>query len=389
MKNIFDERASACALNRIFGYEPRYASELIGNLGSADAVFRLTENELSDILGPFSKYRGKINGSVRDEAARELSWLADNGCTFIASTEDCFPTLLRECEDAPAGLYVRSDSPPEEIFKPGECISVVGTRDISLYGKEWCPEIIGALSSVRNPPTIVSGLAFGVDICAHMAALAYGLPTIAVLPVGIDCVYPASHRVAAGKIASTAGCALITDYPPGTKAEPVNFLRRNRIIAGLSKATILVESKEKGGGTMTARLASGYGRDVFALPGRIDDIRSQGCNRLLAEKIAEPIVSVESLVQSLGIGAYNRRRKKDIREEIEKAYSGSSSPEEVKKLCSVAEAVKRSRGITPEEIGRQCGIPYEESVSMVSMLECDGFIDTDLYRRCSIHNKKS
>ncbi len=389
MRNLFDERASACALNRIFGYEPRYASELIGGLGSADAVFRLSENELSRILGPFSKYRGKINDAAREEAVRELSTLAEDGCIFISATEDCFPALLKECEDSPAGLYIKSDSTPEEIFNRNECISVVGTRDISLYGKEWCPEIIGALASARNRPTIVSGLAFGVDISAHMAALAYGLPTIAVLPVGIDKVYPASHRVAAGKIASSPGSALITDYPPGTPAEPVNFLRRNRIIAGMSKATILVESKEKGGGTMTARLASGYGRDVFALPGRIDDLRSRGCNRLLAEKIAEPIVSTEGLVQVLGIGAFNRRRRKDIKEEIENKYSGNCTAEEVGRLCAVAEAVKRSRGITPGEIGGQCGIPYEEAVSLVSVLECDGFIDTDLYRRCSIHNKKT
>lgn len=388
MKNLFDERASACALNRIFGYEPRYASELIRNLGSANAVFQLSEDELTAILGPFSKYLGKINDAALEYASRELSELSDEGCTFISSTEDCFPALLKECEDSPAGLYVRSDSPPEEIFNRGECVSVVGTRDISPYGKEWCPGIIEALASVRNPPTIVSGLAFGVDICAHMAALAYKLPTIAVLPVGIDAVYPASHRVAAGKIASAPGSALITDYPPGTHAEPVNFLRRNRIIAGLGKATILVESKEKGGGTMTARLASGYGRDVFALPGRIDDIRSKGCNRLLAEKIAEPIISVENLVQALGIGAFSRRRRSDVREEVEKRYSGKYASGDVEKLCAVAEAVKRSRGITPEEISRQCCIPYEESVSLVSILECDCFIDTDLYRRCFIHNKK-
>ena len=386
MDNLFDERVSACALNRIFGFEPRYASELIRNLGSAQAVFELPDAELDNILGPFSKYKGKINDSAREEAARELNRLSEDGCIFISSSENCFPSLLKECEDSPAGLYIRSDSPPETVFNRGVPISVVGTRDISLYGKEWCPRIIGALASSRNPPTIVSGLAFGVDICAHMAAIAYGLPTIAVLPVGIETVYPASHRIAAGKITSSPGSALVTDYPPGTQAVPVNFIRRNRIIAGMSSATILVESKEKGGGTMTARLAAGYGREVFVLPGRIDDVRSKGCNKLLAEKIADPIYSPENLARALGLGTFNRRRTADILEEIGKKYSCACPEEEVAKLTAVAGAVKRKRGITVEELCRVCGLQYDETVSLVSVLECDGFIDTDLYQRCSIHN---
>ena len=388
MDNLFDERASACALNRIFGYEPRYASELIKNLGSAKAVFELTGTELDDILGPFCKYRGKINDSAREEAARELERLSEKGCSFISSSEDSFPSLLKECEDCPAGLYLRSDSSPEEIFNHRTTVSVVGTRDISSYGKEWCPKIIGAMASSRNPPTIISGLAFGVDISAHMAALAYGLPTIAVLPVGIDSVYPASHRVAAGKIASSPGSALVTDYPPGTPAAPVNFIRRNRIIAGMGNATVLVESKDKGGGMITARLAAGYGRDVFVLPGRVDDVRSQGCNRLLSEKIAETICTPDGLARALGLGILSRRRKADIREEIKKKYSDSCGKEELDRMTAVTDAVKRNRGITVEELCRSCGMSYEAIASTVAVLECDGFIDTDLYQRCYIHDKK-
>lgn len=388
MDNLFDERVCACALNRIFDYEPRYASELIRNLGSAKAVFELSEKDLDEILGPFSKYRGKINDAARERAAGELSSLSEKGCLFISFSENCFPSLLKECEDAPAGLYFRSVSPPEAVFNRGTSVSVVGTRDISPYGKEWCPKIIGALASTRNPPTIVSGLAFGVDICAHMAALAFGLPTIAVLPVGIDSIYPKSHRIAAGKIASSPGSALITDYPPGTQAVPVNFIKRNRIIAGLSCATVLVESKDKGGGTMTARLAAGYEREVFALPGRIDDIRSRGCNRLLAEKIAEPLYSTDELVRILGLESLNRRRTVDFPGEIREKYSGLCSKEEVEMLITVANCIRHSRGISVEELCRYCKISYEETVSLVSALECDGFIDTDLFQRCYIHNKK-
>lgn len=383
---MFLERISACSLNRIFGYEPRFASALIRSLGSASAVFDLSGEELFSILGPFCRYRDRINDGAREESEKELGRLASYGFSFISMSEDCFPSLLRECEDSPAGLYMRSSSPPEAVFNTGPAISVVGTRDISLYGKEWCPKIIGALA--ESGPTIVSGLAFGVDICAHMAALAYGIPTIAVIPVGIDNVYPSSHRVAAEKIAAAPGSALITDYPPGTRAVPVNFIRRNRIIAGMSQATILVESKDRGGGTMTARLASGYGRDVLALPGRIDDVRSGGCNRLLAEKIAEPLSSLQELPGSLGLGKGAPRRKRDLGDEIRRGRPAGSDPEETALLVKMAEMIKGDRGINLDELCRKGGLGYGRTVALAGILESEGFIDIDLLQRCTIHDKK-
>lgn len=382
MDLLFEERVSACALNRIFGYEPRFAAALIREVGSASAVFGLPKEEIYRYLGPRKDYRDKICDASREEALKELSWLSTEGCSYVSLSEDIYPSLLKECEDAPAGLYVRSGTPVEELFNRGPSVSIVGTRDISLYGKEWCPKIVGAIASSKEKATIVSGLAFGVDITAHMAALAYGLPTIAVLPVGIDAVYPASHRTAAGKIVATPGCALVTDYPPGTGAVAVNFLRRNRIIAGLSKATILVESKSKGGGTMTARLAADYGREVFALPGRIEDVRSEGCNRLLREKIAEPITSLATLGEDLGLGAFSRRRKADLRELVLAHFKDRG--EEAEALASMASIIRHRRGITLDELCDSCSLDYGTVSSLALTLESEGFINIDLLQRCSI-----
>ena len=186
-------------------------------------------------------------------------------------------------------------------------VAVVGTRDISPYGREWCERIVHALARTSPKPLIVSGLAIGTDICAHKAALEASLPTIAVMATGTDTIYPYRHRQIAEKMSGTQGCALVTDYPPGTAPLPVNFLRRNRIIAGLSHATILVESKIKGGGMMTCRLAFSYDRDVYALPGRADDLRSQGCNHLIRARMAEPLTSEEDIIDSLGLLTTGRK----------------------------------------------------------------------------------
>lgn len=381
------ERISAAALNDIFGYEPKLSHHIIDVLGSAEAVFSLSDSQKAEAFGPYSRFLPRINDSSLEKAQRQIEDLESRGNRVISIFEDDYPALLRECEDAPLVLYVRSSSPPEEIFNVRPAISVVGTRDISLYGKEWCSRIVGAISRAQDKPVIVSGLAIGVDINAHMAALAFGLPTIAVLPVGIEDVYPRRHRVAAEKIAASRGSAIITDYPPGTNAIAVNFLRRNRIIAGISQATILVESKSKGGGTMTARLAAGYGRELFALPGRIDDIRSEGCNLLLREKLAEPIVSLDELPESLGLGKYNRRNSRSLEEEIAARYGRSLPEQDLAMITAICMAVKKNRGISIDELCAMLGCTYHETVRLTGLLETDRFIDIDLLQRCVINPK--
>jgi len=380
------EQAGAVALNTIFGYEPKISRHIIETLGSAAAVFRLSGGELDDIFGPYSKYRDKITPEAFKEAEQQLRKLAELGFRTVPLTSADYPSTLKECEDPPAVLYVRSSSEIAELLTREPRISIVGTRDISLYGKEWCRRIVEAIAGTPARPVIVSGLALGVDVSAHEAALDFGLPTIAVLPTGITEVYPARHARIASRIAAAAGSGLLTDYPPGTAPQAITFLRRNRIIAGLSQATVLIESRIHGGGTITARLASGYGRDVFALPGRIDDDRSAGCNSLIQEKIAEPVASLDTFIADLGLGRWKRSSKAGLKEELSCKYSSCSNGAA---LIETAMEIKNNRGITLEQLCARLNKPYNEVAVLAGTLEDDGIIVIDLLRRCAVKVKNS
>ena len=382
MDKDYLSKASAVALNGIFGYEPKFSHRIIDELGSPEAVFSLSRNDLAHIFGPCSRYLPLICRESLEKAATQLERLESEGFSILSIYDDGYPELLKECDDAPMVLYVRSGTEPGKIFNGRPAVSVVGTRDLSPYGREWCTRIIRELSRSPLKPVIVSGLAIGTDITAHMAALACGLPTVAVLPVGIDDVYPRRHGVAAHKISASPGSALITDYPPGTAPVAYNFLRRNRIIAGISRATILVESKVKGGGMMTARLAFGYGRDVYTLPGRIDDVRSEGCNRLVREKVADTIDSLGALIENLGLGCPVPEKAAFFEQELLRRYGSTSDADDIMR---VALAIKNRRGMNYDELCRQCGMTYDTVARLTALLENDGFIETDVLQRCSIN----
>ena len=375
------DNVAYCALGRIFGYEPRTARLLVEKCGSAEAFFNLSSGEQHSVLGPYSKAAGTDFRREYEAAEAELERLVADDCRFVALGDSAYPANLRECEDAPMGLYVKASSPPEEVFGNGLMVAIVGTRDISPYGEEWCRRIVSGLSQCRNKPVIVSGFALGTDIIAHRMALECGLRTIAVLPTGIDEIYPRRHIPDAAILARTEGCALVTDYPTGTQAQAINFLRRNRIIAGLSLATILIESKEKGGGLITSGFAFGYGRDVFALPGRIDDLRSRGCNALIASTKAKAVTDIGMLLRDLGLGRWNRLQGKSLVKEIEDRYGSRS---DLAQIVSVAELIKERRGIYAEEICRETGISYKDTLRLITLLESDGIVSSDLLQRCSI-----
>lgn len=388
MKDLNHEKVCCCALNRIFGFEPVIAHSLIDHLGSAGAVFALSRDELQGILGPHSKFLPMLTGAELEKSRYELEGLDDEEYDFITLDSPDYPELLKECPDAPLGLYIRSRSAAHEIFSGRNMVSVVGTRDISLYGREWCIKLVSALAETGARPVIVSGLALGVDITAHLCALDCGLRTIGVMATGIEDVYPFRHSEYAGRIAESPGSALVTDYPKGTAPVAVNFLRRNRIIAGMSRATILVESKVRGGGMMTARLAFSYDRDVFALPGRIDDLRSGGCNQLIHAKIAEPIEDCVTLVRSLGMDGGSIRPQASLKERVKAFYSGKIPEERISFLIELASLIAARRGITPDEICSRTGYPYTDVAALTCLLESDGFICIDLLQRCSVNVRR-
>lgn len=386
---ITHEKACLCALNRIFGFEPKISLALISHLGSAADVFALKQSELDLLLGPYSKYRGCISQKPLENAYHELEHLRSRGIDFIGFSEDRYPAALKECEDCPTGLYVRGTS-PEPAWNNRRIISIVGTRDLSPYGREWCEKLIGSLAEVpdKDKPTIVSGLALGTDICAHKMALSCGLPTVAVMATGIDTVYPSRHRSFAEEISRHPGSALITDYPPETAPLAIHFLRRNRIIAGMSEATVLIESKIKGGGMMTARLADSYNRAVYALPGRVDDLRSQGCNHLIHSRTAIPITTVVEFLKELGIRQSRKSMATNDTENMKAIYHGSLPEEKILQMGNILLAVRKERGMTVEEISVATGMEYSHTNQLVGMLEADGIISRDLLQRCFINFAK-
>ena len=384
---IYDEKICRCALNRLFGFRPAVAIALVDAFGSAASVFGADRKELPP--GTL-KYFGA--GGICDEeymkSESELERLSAEGVEFIRDGDPAYPDLLAECPDRPMGLYVKSRSGGEEVFMQDRLfISVVGTRDMSAYGKEWCRRLIFALADTGRDICIVSGLALGCDITAHRAALERGLPTIAVLPAGIDTIYPYRHSADADRIRKAEGGALVTDYPPGTAPLQINFVRRNRIIAGISGAVILIESKVRGGGMITARLAFSYSRDIYALPGRADDIRSAGCNLLVREKTAEPVVSEAGLLDSLGLtGRQQSPAARNDRTMLAEKFSGLDRTA-VDGMSDILVAVRKERGIDIETLSARCGLGYGRTLELAMLLESDGIISIDLMQRCSINIK--
>jgi DNA processing protein len=384
MEGFFDERTCLCALNRIFGYSPRTGRELCTAAGSARAVFSIPKEELVRMLGEEASLAEKVGPAALEAAVRELEGIARKGGRFLSIEDEGYPEILLECPDPPLGLYLRSESPPGLLFDFRPAVAVVGTRKVTPYGDAWCRRIVETLASVAVKPVIVSGLAFGTDRIAHETALRCGLPTIGVMATGIDDIYPWQHRPLAERMSQEEGCALLTDYPTGTAPVALNFMRRNRIIAGLARATVVIESGVKGGSLITARYANEYSRDVFALPGRLDDPFSAGCNNLIMNRMADIIADPDSLAERLGLTPVRPRRELLLKERIEDRFSTGCTPEERRFLLEIAGKIDANRGITAEGLAALTGRPYPEIVGAVTRLSAEGIVATDLLQRCSI-----
>jgi len=378
-----DETIALCALNRVLGYLPAVGHALVSFSGSAAAAFRLSPARLREALGPHRDFADQIGPGLLDWAAAELGRLREGGFLFIGHGQADYPALLSECPDPPLGLYFNAVSPPTAVFDLHPCVAVVGTRDLSPYGRDWCRKLVLAMGEASVTPCIVSGLAFGADGVAHRTALECGIPTIGVMATGIDRIYPWQHTELAGKMVRTPGCAVLTDYPSGSSPIALNFIRRNRIIAGLSRATVVIESKTKGGSLITAKYACDYNRDVYALPGRADDPRSAGCNSLIRQRMADIVTDPEDLVERLGLGKPARRRKSDLRALLGRKYGPDSPP------VRMAMLVKGKPGIALEEIARETGWSWSEVLERAGILEADGYLETDLLQRCTIPAKNA
>lgn len=271
------------------------ARKLLDVVGDEQRFFDMSEKELRALTGGRSKiYSDKYRRECLQRAVDEEVFVREHGIAATYFTDKDYPHRLIEALDAPAMIYTLGKCDLESAH----VISIVGTRHATQYGLKFCDTLIGDLAQRLPDLIVVSGLAYGIDIAAHRAALKHGVPTVAVLPRGLNHIYPAMHRTDAVTIAKHGGM-LLTDYTSQDEVQKSNFLARNRIVAALSDCTVIVESAGSGGALVTASLAMSYNRDVMAVPGRCGDEFSVGCNKLIATNKAALIASADDLMAAM------------------------------------------------------------------------------------------
>ena len=283
------------ALSRLPGMRLVLAQQILETVPSLSEFFNSDKSRLMEIFGTESKmFDTSLRNKVLDEAKKELEWIKSNNVTPLFYCDEEYPRRLLQCDDSPVMIFVCG----KPNFNARHVVSIVGTRKSTPYGSAFTAKLVADLSEKFTDLLIISGLAYGIDVAAHRASQQNNIPTVAVLAHGLNQIYPAQHRnVARDMIRNNGG--LVTDYFPDATIHQGNFLARNRIVAAMCDALVVVESASKGGAMFTARLASNYGRDVFALPGRISDIYSEGCNRLIRNNIASVITSADDLIASM------------------------------------------------------------------------------------------
>jgi DNA processing protein len=277
------------ALTLVSGIGDVNGKKLVAYCGGAEAVFREKKKSLSKIPGIGEKtVESILSQDVLSRAERELDFADKYGIRILYYLNPDYPKRLQHCYDSPMVLYCSGYTD----LNVAKIIGVVGTRNVTDYGKLMTDKIISEL--VDDDVMVVSGLAYGVDTCAHYASVKYGLKTAAVLAHGLHTIYPPVNRNLARKILDEGGC-LLTEQISGTEPDRENFPKRNRIVAGMIDCLIVVESAAKGGALITAEIANTYDRDVFAFPGKIGDVYSEGCNKLIKENKANIMTDVEDL----------------------------------------------------------------------------------------------
>ena len=284
------------ALTRVPSLNLTHQHLLLEALGSATAIFE-HRRDIFDVLPDAHPRMAEALALMEihlSRAEEEYAFAQSGKIQCIHYNDEAYPARLRECPDAPLLIYYRGTAD----LNARHILSMVGTRKITEYGKDICRHFIKDLKSLCPDTIVVSGLAYGVDINCHRSALQNGLPTLGVLAHGLDQIYPRHHRETAVKMVTQGG--LLTEFMSRTNPDKKNFVQRNRIVAGLSDATLVVESAAKGGSLITAELAECYHRDVFAFPGRYSDAYSEGCNNLIRQNHAALITSAETFVETMG-----------------------------------------------------------------------------------------
>ena len=356
-----DELTALLTLNRIDGLGPTGAKYLYGQFGSALEIFRSRDHLKEIIPGVDSRLIEALYGSGYESFIREeLEFIERHGIRCVTPVDPEYPARLLDLSDAPLVLF----SLGNVNYNAAATVAVVGTRKATEYGRRMCHTFIKELHELCPDVTVISGLAYGIDVEAHKSSLESGIPTLGVLAHGLDMIYPTAHRNIAKEMLAQGG--LITEYMSRTIPLAPNFVRRNRIIAGLSDAVIVVESAAKSGSLVTAEIAGSYNRECFAFPGSVGDPYSVGCNELIRDNRASLITSASDFVAAMNWKSKGKRNKSVQKElfpqltaEEEKVY---------KRICLKAQGVLISTLMT------ELNIPFPRLSSILFGLEMQGLI---------------
>lgn len=355
------DRIYKIAVSFINGFGPVNIKKAIAYTGSIEAFFSEKKQNLLKIPGIGQAFIQKLDREAALlQAEEELKFIEQNEIRIAFYLDSNYPQRLLNCSDSPCTLYYKGNAD----FNASRNISIVGTRNASDYGKEQCTKLVKDLSEKSIKTTIISGLAYGIDICAHKAAMQYQLPTIAAIGHGFQQMYPAQHRNYAEEIIHKGG-AIVSEFTSNSKFDPKHFVRRNRIIAGMSDATIVIESARKGGSLVTANIANSYNRDVFAFPGRISDKYSEGCNFLIKTNQAHLIENIKDLEYILAWDDETKKAK-----EIQTKLFVELTKEEEQIISALRDLEK-----TPIDlICLKSSFPMSKVSSLLLKLEFDGMV---------------
>lgn len=362
-----DEKETLCAmaLTRISNFNFTTALTLYRELGSAKAIYD-HRNDIGDIVGDCSP---RLIEAIRNwdeplkRAEVEMDFCREHGLTVLTPADPRYPQRLGDCADAPLVLYYKGTADLNQT----KVVSIVGTRHCTTYGqdlirrfveglKQWCPQVL-----------IVSGLAYGVDINAHRQALANGYETVGVLAHGLDRLYPPRHRDTATMMVKQGG--LLTEFMTMTNADKPNFVRRNRIVAGMADATVLVESAAKGGGLITMSIARSYSRDVFAFPGAVGAPYSEGCNNLIRDNGAMLITNADDFVKAMRWDDDSTLQRAQAKG-IERQLFPDLSDEERK----IVELLQQTNDLQINIIAVKTGFPINNLAALLFQLEMKGVV---------------
>lgn len=356
-----EEIKYAIALSRLPKMSLSTARLLYDTVGSATAVWDNRHNIKDAVPDANKRLIDALQGmdEMVKRAETELEFITQKNIKALCISDNDYPVRLLECNDAPLVLFTLGSAD----LNAKHIISIVGTRHATQYGRELCQSIVSGIQKGCPDTLIVSGLAYGIDINAHRAALSSGLPTVGVLAHGLDRIYPAAHRQTAVEMVNHGG--LLTEYISGTTPERLNFVRRNRIVAGISDATLVIESAQKGGSLITAELAQAYNRDVFAVPGRIFDEYSSGCNQLIFEQKATLIQSADDVLTALRWST-KQSTTKHIQQEL---FFDLNEEQQL-----IVNALRGTDGKQINQIIVETGLNYSQVSNQLYELECLGVI---------------